>query len=146
MSHIYHFAQTALLTNVHCNELSVWFKVSGGYVINTSYSPRLLSDILLFLPVMQIFSLWFCRASPSGDPLAPSWFQYWGGPAQALDLSQGGKAELISPLYLSCPRHWKYHALPVKRSGPALQSPRSTQRLGHLSCPHITTLATADVG
>ena len=42
------FAQTALLTNVHCNELLVWFKASGfRYPNDTGSSLRLFSDILL---------------------------------------------------------------------------------------------------
>ena len=45
---VYPFVQTALLANVHCNELLVWFKASGfWYTINTRPSLKLLSAILL---------------------------------------------------------------------------------------------------
>lgn len=54
---VYPSAQTALLVNVHSNELLVWYKASGFcYIINTGPSPRLLSGILLLPQVMQL--LW----------------------------------------------------------------------------------------
>jgi hypothetical protein len=42
---VHHFAQRALLANVHCNESLVWFQVYDFcFTINTGYSLRLLSD------------------------------------------------------------------------------------------------------
>jgi hypothetical protein len=46
-----HFIHTSLLTNTHCNELLVSFKISGSrYAINTGSSLGLLLDSLLLLP------------------------------------------------------------------------------------------------
>ena len=57
------FVQTALLTNVHFNE--VWFEASGFYyAISTGSSMRLLSVALLLLCVIEILQLWFCRTGP----------------------------------------------------------------------------------
>lgn len=57
------FAQTALLTKVHCSKRLVWFQASGFcYTMNTGSSPGFLSDILLLPWVMEILQLWFQRS------------------------------------------------------------------------------------
>lgn len=59
------FAQTALLTNVHCNAPLVWFELSVVcYTINTRSSSRLLLGILLLSRVIEILWLWFCKMGP----------------------------------------------------------------------------------
>lgn len=61
------FGHSALLANVHHNELLAWFKIFGlWYTNNTGPSPKL-SDILLLPKVMEILQLWFHRTSPFYD-------------------------------------------------------------------------------
>lgn len=46
---VYPFVHPFLPANVHCIESLVWFRVFGFcYIINTGFSPGLLSDILFF--------------------------------------------------------------------------------------------------
>lgn len=54
---------THLLSNVHCNELLLWFEVSGFCdSINIGSSLGLLPVILLLPCVMEILPLWISRA------------------------------------------------------------------------------------
>ena len=56
---VYFSVHTSSLTNVHCNELLAWFKISGFCdFINIGSSPGLLSVILLLTCIMGILKLW----------------------------------------------------------------------------------------
>ena len=86
MCHIVHsFAQTALLTNVHCNEPSVWFEASGFcHTINTGSSWEFLSDILL-----SVWGFDTVGAVSSCGPAVHRWSKCWGGSLKALELGLG---------------------------------------------------------
>ena len=84
--------QTALLTNVHCNESLVWFKISGFCdSINTEPSLRLLSVILQLPGIMGIptallyqgYQRYCLVAEVRGMTSFPKCCGHWGGVSSA---------------------------------------------------------------
>lgn len=72
-----------LLTNVHYNEVSIWFEASVFYyAINSRPSLGLFSDIPLVPCVIIILWIWICRTSPSHTPIFHRWYRFWNRSTQ----------------------------------------------------------------
>ena len=133
---VYPVAQTALLSNVHCDESLALFKVSG------------FPHCVLFLPcVLEIHKLCFWRIGPSMSLAVYRWGSYWGGPTQSSGSGSGWQLSWsVCQLSSGHVSRASSFALPSWGVGPALlpvaagkgQDPNlsSSYHWGQLSCTH----------